>query len=460
MARRILLTVLALITVLVGVLAVPLGLISAGQDRRDFQDETVSAATTLANVAEELLGDGVRSPALRHAIRGLSRVGYRAAVYDPAGGLVAASSNLPAVPAGERVRPRLSSSVITYTDDPGRLLVLVPVVPDGGGGNLGMVAVSRSTSPLSHRIAVLWGLIAAVSVAGVVTAALIAAGLARWVSRPLSELEDAAAKLGNGDLDTRSAEESGPQEVRRLAANFNTMAARLQALVRGHEAMMADVSHQLRTPLAALRLRLELLAQDTDQSTADELAGAQEEIARLSRMVSGLLAVARAENVTVPPMQVPVDALIRDRVVAWRPAATEHEVTLATGVLDQVSAWAGEGHLEQILDNLLANAIDAAHEGGTVHVSATAANGMAVLVVADDGPGMSKQQQNGAFHRFGHTSSGGAGLGLAIVDRLVTSDGGSAALSDTPGGGLTVTIELPQAARDRGPRWSSGRSRV
>lgn len=459
MARRILLTVLALITVLVGVLAVPLGLITSGQDRHNFQEETVSAARTLANVAEELLGDGIHSPALGHSISGLARDGYWSAVYDRAGRLVAASRTRPAVPAAMRVRRTVSTDIVN-TDDPGRILVTVPVLPDTGPGNLGIVALSRSTAPLTHRIAVLWALIAAVSVVGVVTAALIAAGLARWVSRPLSALGDAAGKLGNGELDTRSADDAGPREVRSLAANFNTMATRLQALVRGHETMMADVSHQLRTPLAALRLRLELLAQDTDQATADELAGAQEEIARLSRMVSGLLAVARAENVTLAPVQVAIDELISERVAAWRPAASEQDVTLAAGQVEPVDAWAGDGHLEQILDNLLANAIDAAHDGGTVTVSASADEGKAILVVSDNGPGMSKQQQGGAFRRFGSTGSGGTGLGLAIVDRLVSSDGGTAALSDTPGGGLTVTIELPRATRDRGPRRPTGRSRV
>ena len=86
---------------------------------------------------------------------------------------------------------------------------------------------------------------------------------------------------------------------------------------------MADVSHQLRTPLSALRLRLELLAQDSDDVVAGELAGAQEEIARLSRLVNGLLAVARAENATTAPVLVTVDALITSRITAWRPAADE-----------------------------------------------------------------------------------------------------------------------------------------
>ena len=194
--------------------------------------------------------------------------------------------------------------------------------------------------------------------------------LARWVGRPLSDLDAAAQKLGGGALDTRSPTGHGPPEVRRLALTFNTMAGRLEALVHGHQAMMADVSHQLRTPLAALRLRLDLLTQDADQATAAELAAAQGEIARLSRLVDGLLAIARAENVVGTPVEVAVDTVIGDRAAAWRPIAEERGVELTTACPGPVRASLGDGHLEQILDNLLANALDAVPSGGHVRVSA------------------------------------------------------------------------------------------
>ena len=127
-------------------------------------------------------------------------------------------------------------------------------------------------------------------------AALLAFALARWVSRPLAGLDSAAGRLADGNLASRAVVDSGPPELRRLGTTFNTMAGRLEALVHGNRAVIADVSHQLRTPLAALRLRLDLLAADTDpdpETTGHELAGALDELARLSRLVDGLLAVAQ-----------------------------------------------------------------------------------------------------------------------------------------------------------------------
>jgi signal transduction histidine kinase len=291
-----------------------------------------------------------------------------------------------------------------------------------------------------------------VSAAGLLAAALIATTLARWVSRPLGALAAAAQHLGDGDFEVRAPAGSGPVEARRLAVNFNRMAARLETLISGHQAMMADVSHQLRTPLAALRLRLDVLVQETQDPLATELAGAQEEVARLSRMVDGLLAVARAENVTTAPVVVPVDVVIRDRSAAWRPAAEEKSVELNAPAIEPVTARMGEGHLEQILDNLLANALEAVPAGGRIQIRTSAAAGRIRIVVADNGPGMNWQQQRAAFRRYVSATPGGTGLGLAIVHRIVTSDGGTAELSDTDGGGLTVTLDLLAVTRERGAR--------
>jgi signal transduction histidine kinase len=456
-ARRIVLAVLALIAAILGIVALPLGFITAGQDHRDFQDVTVATATTIANAAEEKLGDGDPPRAMDRIIRGVARDDDRVSVFNETGGKIGGTTSPPAVSPGWLARGRTAASPVAYPAS-GAIVVIAPVRDDAGTATIGTVVLERPTAAVDHQVAVVWGLIAGVAAAGLIAAALVAIGLARWVSRPISELESAAHQLGDGDLATRSPAGDGPSEVRRLAANFNVMAARLEALVHGHQATMADVSHQLRTPLAALRLRLELLAQDSDEVVATELAGAQEEIARLSRLVNGLLAVARAENITAAPTVVEVDAVIRSRVSSWWPTADEQGITLTASTPDRVWARIGDGQLEQILDNLLANALDALQSGQSIVITVSTAPDVVRISVADNGPGMTAEQKRLAFRRFATSTEGGTGLGLAIVDRLVVSSGGTATLSDTPGGGLTVTIELPAAPEDRGPRWpGSGR---
>ncbi len=451
MARRIVLAVLALVAAVLGIVAVPLGVITTGQDMRSFQNETLASATTLANVAEERLDDHVRGAALSRTVRQLSQHGDRVAVLNRAGQQIAGTAARPTVMPAVLARASASRRTISYRSDDW-FLVVTPILRDsGGGGVIGTVVLGRPAAVVDRQAAVLWLVIAAIATAGLLAAALVAIGLARWVSRPLSELEVAAQELGDGELSTRAPAETGPSEVRRLATNFNLMAARLEALVRGHQATMADVSHQLRTPLAALRLRLDLLAQDSDAAAAAELAGAQEEIARLSRLVNGLLAVARAENTAAQQVSLPLDEVISTRVAAWLPAADEREVRLEADV-ERVAARMGEGHIEQILDNLIANALDVLPTGGAIWITAAAIGDKARITVADNGPGMSEQQQRLAFRRFATSNGGGTGLGLAIVDRLTVASGGSAMLSDTPGGGLTVTIELPLARRERAQR--------
>lgn len=464
MAHRITLTVIALVVVLLGIVAVPLGLHVANEDRHDFLQQTVAAAATVGTVAEERLDDRASGTPLAQVVSDMGRHGDQVAIYGRAGGSASTvtvfADNRPiAGVSADQIGKALTGTMSISYPIPDRVLVVTPVHADESPSSIGAVALSRSTEPLDHRIRALWTWLALASAVGLLAAALAATALARWVSGPLSGLEAAARRLGAGEFDARSPAETGPREVRKLAGNFNMMAGRLDALVTGHRAMMADVSHQLRTPLAALRLRLDVLALAAPEPLADELAGAQGEVARLSRMVDGLLAVARAENVTTSPVSVPVDTLIRDRVLAWLPSAEEKPVTLDAAADEQLTARLGEGHLEQVLDNLLANALDAVPAGGHIRVSASPVSssqvgGLVRVVVADDGPGMSEQERRAALRRYVTATPGGTGLGLAIVHRLVTSDGGTIRLSDTSGGGLTVTVDLPATARERSGRRS------
>ncbi|MFF7408836.1 sensor histidine kinase [Streptomyces lydicus] len=450
MTRRITWTLLALTSVLLALAVVPLAVSMTGRERVAFRDDQRAATRVIAAAAEEHLSDRKPATGMRRELEAAARAGDCAAVYDASARLLAST---PCTAAQGREAEELVEDVLAGREpeppeDEGRLLAAEPAgevrQPDGA------VVLARSAAPLDARIATIWGWSAAIGAAGLAASVVLSVRLARWVSGPLSALDASARKLGEGALDERADVDGGPPEVRRLAATFNTMAARTEALVHGHRAVVADVSHQLRTPLAALRLRLDLLANGAEGDTAAELAAAQEEIARLSRLVDGLLAVARAEQATPRPTAVRVDEAVAERVAAWAPVAEERGVRLTATEGPALTAALGSGHLEQILDNLIANAVDAVPDRGSVTVDQREAGGAVRVCVRDNGPGMTAEAKAVAFRRFGNPEAGGTGLGLAIVHRLVTVNGGSAWLEDTPSGGLTVVLDLPSGP-GRGP---------
>ena len=411
MARRIVLTMLLLVSALLVTAVAPLGLLIAGREQDAFRMETVLSAQTLASSAERGLMDPRTGPVLAAAFVHARAASDEVWVFNADAHLAgrfggAKRENVP-VPPGAITGVLRHSGMMTVTATGGELRVTLSVDGTTSDSPPGALVLARPTGELNDRLRMLWTWLIGVAAVGLLAAAIFAVMLARWVGRPLSDLDAAAQKLGGGALGTRSPTDHGPPEVRRLALTFNTMAGRLEALVHGHQAMMADVSHQLRTPLAALRLRLDLLTQDADQATAAELAAAQGEIARLSRLVDGLLAIARAENVVGTPVEVAVDTVLGDRAAAWRPIAEERGVELTTACPGPVRASLGDGHLEQILDNLLANALDAVPSGGHVRVGAAATGLGARITVADDGPGMSRPRQEAAFRRFASTSPPG-----------------------------------------------------
>jgi signal transduction histidine kinase len=476
--RRILLVLLGFtVAVIVGA-GVPLAMNASSHDRQSFDQAVGGAARTDAAVAQ------TRLDYLYGVSAGFSKkeadtpqdtplLGLLTSSRQPGDGLLILKSDRgelssKGMPAGNwtRLAARADRQPVQQ-DNPvfettgSEVVAAIAVYQHGSTANplVGTVLVARPSAPLDQDIRTLWIILSLVAVAALVCAAALAFALARWVSRPLAGLGAAAGRLADGDLSGRAKVNSGPPELRRLGTTFNTMAGRLEALVHGNRAVIADVSHQLRTPLAALRLRLDLLAADTDPETGHELAGALDELARLSRLVDGLLAVARAENVVPVPGAVNVTEVAGERVAAWHPVADDRGITLdavelakssSWGTRAPVLAWIGDGHLEQILDNLLANALDAVSSGQRISVATTATSSGAQIVVSDNGPGMSAEDRERAFLRFTTSSPNGTGLGLAIVHRLVTSNGGTAALSETPGGGLTVTLTFPAVPADSG----------
>jgi signal transduction histidine kinase len=448
MTKRVVAALLTLTLAILVAAVVPLALGAIAHARDAFISGTARTAGSVAAIAEARLDNNTKDPALSAAMLSAARQHDELLLLDRHGVVVVSQGDLQD---GDwrRLVAQATQQNGPSTELTSDRAIAVQTVWGAGtlsGTAIGTVVLERPTGGLNHEIDSLELYLVGVGGTAMAAAVLIAIYFARWVGRPLARLNSAARTIADGDLSVRAKTGDGPPELRRMAATFNMMAGRLEALVHGHRAMLADASHQLRTPLTALRLRLDLLAVDSSPATAAELAGAQEEIARLSRLVDGLLATARAEAVTEQLEQIDVDSVADERVAAWHPVADAHGVKL---LAEPPAAAAppvalGAGHLEQILDNLLDNAIEAIGDaGGIVRVSVDKTDAGVMLTVADDGPGITPQERSRAFLRFTTGSQNGTGLGLAIVHRLVTSNGGSIRLADTPGGGLTVELEFP-----------------
>jgi signal transduction histidine kinase len=442
--RRLLLALVGLTgAILIGAV-IPLGLKASAHDYSSYVQDTQSRARMAASAAEEVFADRLSGAELNQDLAAAGRSGDGLAVLSPDGSVLRRAGPPVVVPPrliGQAVR---SAALVTDVSHD-RVLVVAGV--RRGGRAVGVVALLRPTEPLEYALRTFWLTLVMIALAALAAAVVIALALSRWAARPLAVLDTAARRLGDGDLSARASAEACPAEFRRVASTFNTMAGRLETLVYANRAVIEDVSHQLRTPLAALRLRLDLLAQESGGGA--DFAGALGEVARLSRLVDGLLAVARAENATPTARPVPVDEVIGERIAAWAPVAAEQGIALSAPELPPARALIADGYLEQILDNLIANAVDAAGEGNSITVSVVTAQQRVQVVVADDGPGMSQAEMDRAFRRFATSTAGGSGLGLAIVDRLASSSGGSARLARTEGGGLTVVVDLPGAATPR-----------
>ena len=342
----------------------------------------------------------------------------------------------------------VTGSRYSLTLDNDLLYVAVPVA--SGGHAHGAVRITYPLSFVQSRVLRNWLLLAAIGAVVLVVVFFVSIVLARSLVRPLATLERGAIQLGQGSLATRVPVPSGPHELRTLANSFNTTASQLEQLVGAQGAFVADASHQLRTPLAALRLRLENLEPDVAVSGHDDLEGALEEVQRLSVLVDGLLLLTRAEHHGTQPEPVDVARVVRARRDAWLPLAEERGVRLDVDTNAAV-AMVTPGRLEQVLDNLLNNALGVAPHGTAVRITTSTIGEHVELRVADAGPGMSREQRDRAFDRFWRADTPteergeGFGLGLSIVHQLVTADGGEVVLGTGPEGGLEVTIRVPTA---------------
>jgi signal transduction histidine kinase len=328
--------------------------------------------------------------------------------------------------------------------------VAVPVVADGT--LVGALRITYAIDTVNDRIRNYWLVLILLALVTLAAVTLVGVVVARWMNRPLLAVQHSAVALGRGDLTARAPATAGPPEVRQLAESFNRTATRLQELISSQDAFVADASHQLRTPLTALRLRLENLEGETNPEAADDLEAALAETDRLSRLVNGLLALARAERGggTDKREVVRLEATLLDRQRTWQPFAAERAIAVAVDSPPDLAVMATPDHLTQVLDNLIANALDASPDNSTIILLARIGGFTATVHVIDQGPGLTAEQRARAFDRFwradeSRSGFGSTGLGLSIVEKFVRADGGSIELLDAPQHGLDVAITLPRA---------------
>lgn len=450
MTRRLIVSYLAITVLVLVLLEVPFAVFYAQRELDRLTADVERDAAVITTIYEDAL-EGKRTvdplPAQRYA----ARTGARVVVVDPRGISVVDTeqpaqrdfSTRPEITralAGERATGTRPSETLN-TD---LLFVAVPIASSGAVH--GALRITLHTSEVDSRVHRFWwglGAIAAVILAAI---ALVGWLIARSISQPLRRLNETAQRFGSGDLTAKAVADEGPPELRQLAGTLSTMAGQLAAMLDQQRAFVADASHQLRTPLTGLRLRLENL-QATLASTDDraEIDLAIDEITRLSNLTSDLLQLARTDRREVPTPH-NLTTIVTDRVDTWTAAAETAGIRLELHHPPaQLAVLAVPGAIEQILDNVLDNAIGIAPSGSVVTVAVESGSKQHRLVITDQGPGLSDDDKLRAVRRFWRADSQrpGSGLGLAIANGLAQASGGSLTLHDGPTGGLQVDVSFP-----------------
>jgi signal transduction histidine kinase len=330
--------------------------------------------------------------------------------------------------------------------------VEVPIVT--GGRVVGSLTVEYPADGLpapeqDFESSLRWAIVAA-SIVAVVVALLVGLFVARRLTRPLEQLTVAARRLGAGDLTTRVRDGEGPGEVGELAATFDQMADSLAREDEVRRALVADVTHELRTPVTVLQASLEELVDGTVEPEVERLSSLHDEVLRLTRILQDLQALSAAQAAGLDMHVQPVDlAAVAGEAIErlsgpFASAEIEPRVDLEPAVV-----LGDPSRLDQVITNLLTNALKFTPAGGEVHVSVSRMNGEARMAVEDTGPGIAPDELDHVFERFWRggaaRSSSGSGVGLAVVAELVRAHHGHVGVESSPGEGARFLVTLPAA---------------
>jgi len=283
-----------------------------------------------------------------------------------------------------------------------------------------------------------------------VLALALAYALSRWVSRPLAQMAEAARALAAGEHQPIPVE--GPAEVQTLARAFNEMSRQVEASQRSQRDFVANVSHELKTPLTSIQGFAQAIldgAADDPQSIRQAAQVIHDEAGRMHRLVLDLLELARLDAGTADLRREPVDLAALARNVAQRmaPQAQEAQVTLRVAGEESLTVYGDGDRLAQVLLNLLDNALKHTPAGGQVTVQVRGAGNWAEVAVQDTGEGIPPEVLPRIFERFyqlDQARRGGAGLGLSIAYEIVRAHGGTLTAQSQPGKGSTFVVKLPR----------------
>jgi signal transduction histidine kinase len=408
--RRLILSTALIALAAVVVLGIPLAAVEAARVRQDATGRLEREADAAAGVVDDRLEAHRRvSP---HLLALSAAPGHRIAVTTRNGHTIA-------------TRPPLNGPVLSVST---------------GTALSGSVLAEAPAAEANGRVHRAWLLIAALGVGGVLAALALAAVQARRLARPLETIARRSAQLGDGDFSVRAGH-FGVPEIDAIAQGLDSSAERIGVLVAREREFSGNVSHQLRTPLTALRLRLEEAGHADDPAArAAELGAALAAADRLEGTIADLLTHARDSSAGAHT-PVNLGAVTYEHALTWRPVYERAGRSLDVLTEKNVLASVSPGTVGQVLDVLLANALR--HGAGAVRVGVARNGEAASITVDDEGPGVPERDRDAIFER-GASRTGSTGIGLHLARALAEADNGS--LRVAPGASSRFELKLPLQA--------------
>jgi signal transduction histidine kinase len=431
-------------------LEIPLVLSMSTRVDSEVRAQAAAQAQVVAAAASARMGDPEQLVQL--AERAGSDLGGRVIVVDSRGRLLADSAGTARPNETYANRPEIAAALAGSSEQGTRrsetlgeelLYTAVPILDRGR--TRGAVRVTQNNAAVSERVRRNVLVVVGVGVAALALGLALAWVLAGSLARPLKALARTARRVEEGDLDAR-ADVAGAREQQEVAVAFNEMTERLGQVLEAQREFVGNASHQLRTPLTGLRLRLEAAGIKTgDPVVKQELELAEAEVERLTRLLNSLLTLAREGD--RPTLRAPASLRAASEAAyeRWLPRAVATGHTLALDGDGDAFVRAGEEDVAIALDNLIENALVYAPPGTTVTLTWDRQGRLAVV---DEGPGVPPGDERRVFERFrrGRTDRPGTGLGLAIVETLARRWGGSASIRTRDGGGgARAEVVLPLA---------------